>query len=202
MTDEEILTALRGGNQLVQSRAVDALLKQMEPALVHYVKQNSGTREEGRMMANEAVVALWKALHAGKYTQRDGVKMSTWCITVGRNLWLKELRGRKVRGDNRTGGHGNEPMESSTPLDLLTDMEDHTMASAEVQRAWRAFKMISIDCQRLFQADLEDRPEEEIMQQLGMSNLGSVKVKRHRCKEKWITLYRQETPVTHDGVRV
>lgn len=200
MTDAELISALRSSDQLLQSRAIDVLLKQIKPSLIHYVKQNSGSQEEGVTMANETVVALWEAVGRGRYQPQVGVKLSTWCNSVGRHLWLKELRRRKSRGvDNREGGRGNEPVEAITPVDIITAVEDHNLVSAEMQRAWRAFKKLGPDCQRLFRADLDELPEEEIMRSLSMTNLGSVKVKRHRCKAKWIELYKQEAPDPNDG---
>ncbi|MBV6405824.1 MAG: hypothetical protein GFGODING_02606 [Flavobacteriales bacterium] len=196
MSDPEIVEALRGGNQLVQSRAVDVLLRQLKPAIIHYVRSNSGSHEEGVTMANEAVVVLWEKVGTGGFTLLEGTKLSTWCIRVGMNLWLKELRRRRIRPvDNHAGGMGNEAVEGSTPLDIITTVEEHEFVSEDTQRAWRAFKKLSTDCQRLFQADMADRLEQEIMHELAMTNLGSVKVKRHRCKAKWIEFYKQEAPV-------
>lgn len=200
MTDAELISALGGSDQLLQSRAVDVLLKQIKPSLIHYVKQNSDSHEDGVTMANETVVALWEAVGCGRYRSQEGVKLSTWCNSVGRNLWLKELRRRKGRSsDNPEGGRGNEPVDAITPVDIITAVEDHKLVSADMQRAWRAFKKLGPDCRRLFEADLDGRPEAEIMRDLGMTNVGSVKVKRHRCKAKWIELYKQEAPDPNDG---
>lgn len=196
MTDPDIVEAVRGSDQLLQSRAVDVLLGKIKPSLVHFVKQNSGTREDGVRMANETVVVLWEALGKGVYKHRPDVQLSTWCNSVGRNLWLKELRQRRsAGGDNLHGGAGNEPTDPITPLEILSAVEEHKLVTAEMQRAWRAFKKLGTDCQRLFQADMAERQEQEIMHELAMTNLGSVKVKRHRCKAKWIELYKQEAPV-------
>ena len=193
MTDSEIIEALRSSSQLAQSRAVDVLLKQIKPSLIHYVKQNSGSHEEGVRMANETVVVLWEALGNSNYRQQEGVQLSTWCNSVGRNLWLKELRRcRSGPIDNHNGHGGNEPMDQVTPLDLITAVEEHKLVSAEMQRAWRAFKRLPAGCQELFKADLENLPEADIMGLLNVTNIGSVKVKRHRCKEKWIELNEQE----------
>ena len=193
MTDSEIIAGLGSADQLLQSRAVGTLLRQIKDPLVHYVKQNSGSREEGLEMANETVVALWKASGEGKFELRADVKLSSWCVSVGRNLWLKELRRRRTRGgDNPNMVAGNEPVDGITPYDILNTVEEHRLVSNEMQRAWRAFKKLGSGCQQLFQADLENKPEEEIMRQLEVTNLGSVKVKRHRCKEKWIELYKLE----------
>lgn len=200
MTDAELISALGGSDQLLQSRAVDVLLKQIKPALIHYVKQNSGSHEEGVTMANETVVVLWDAVGRGRYRPQEGVKLSTWCNSVGRNLWLKELRRRRVRGgDNPGEGQGNEPTDPVTPEDIIITVEEHKLVSAGMQRAWRAFKKLGPDCQRLIEADLDGRPEADIMRELGMTNVGSVKVKRHRCKAKWIELYKQEAPDPNDG---
>lgn len=47
---------VRPGDQMVQSRAVDVLLRQLKPVIIHYVRGNSGSHEEGVTMANGAVV--------------------------------------------------------------------------------------------------------------------------------------------------
>ena len=196
MSDQEIIEALRSDDQLLQSRAVGMLLIPIKASLVHYVRANSGTHEEGVMMANECVVVLWEKVRANSFQLHADTKLSTWCVRVGMNLWLKELRRRKVRaGDNLDGGQGNEAVDTSTPLDIITAVEEHKLVSDDMQRAWRAFQRLSPECQQLFRADLENRPDEEIMRELTMTNVGSVKVKRHRCKAKWIELYKQD----HDG---
>ncbi len=195
MSDQEVIEVLWGDNQLLQSRAVDVLLKQIKPSLLHYVRANSGTHEEGVMMANESVVVLWERIRANSFQLHADTKLSTWCVRVGMNLWLKELRRRKVRaGDNLDGGPGNEAVDTSTPLDIITAVEEHKLVSDDMQRAWRAFQKLSTECQLLFRSDLENKPDEEIMRELTMTNVGSVKVKRHRCKAKWIELYKQDHP--------
>ncbi len=199
MSDAEIVEALRGTNQLVQSRAVDTLLRQLRPAVLHYVRANSGTYEEGVMMAQEAVVVLWERIGSGAFVLHSDVKVNTWCTRVAMNLWLKELRRRRVRvADNRSQEVGNEAVEGSTPLDIISAVEEHRLVSDDMQRAWRAFNKLGADCQRLFRADLENKTEEEIMRELDMTNVGSVKVKRHRCKAKWIELYKHEKSAAVD----
>ncbi len=192
LTDAQIVAALANGDQLAQSRAVRSLLAQIRPSIQHYVGANNGTPEDGITIANEAVVVLWEALISGKFVLHAEVKLSTWCHRVGMNLWLKELRRRKGFSDNLGEGGGIQLMDPTTPLDLITALEEHQLVSAEMQRAWRAFKKLGAGCQQLFQADLEARGEAMIMTELGMTHIGGVKVKRHRCKAKWIELYHQE----------
>lgn len=195
MSDLEIIAALRDGDQLAQGRAVDALLGSLKKAIGHYVAMNSGTPQDGASLANEAVVVLWEKIRSGTFQLREDTKLSTWCVAVGMNLWLKELRRRKVwGGDNPGGGSGMEAVDTSTPLDIITAVEEHKLVSEDMQRAWRAFKQLSPECQQLFRSDLENKPDEEIMRELTMTNVGSVKVKRHRCKAKWIELYHKEKP--------
>ena len=141
------------------------------------------------------MVVLWEKIRANAFQLHADTKLSSWCVRVGMNLWLKELRRRKVRaGDNLDGGQGNEAVDTSTPLDIITAVEEHKLVSDDMQRAWRAFQKLSPECQQLFRADLENRPDEAIMRELTMTNVGSVKVKRHRCKAKWIELYKQDNP--------
>lgn len=200
MLDAEITDALKGDNQLHHSRAVGDLLNQIKPALIHYVKQNSGEREDGVGIANDVIVALWKAIQAGKFELRATASLSTWCNSTGRNLWLKELRRRRSKsGDNASATAGIEPADSITPIDLITDGEDDLSASERRHRAWRAFNKLGPDCQRLFQMDLKDQSAEEIMQELGYKNLDFVRLKRFRCKKGWIDLYGKENGNSTDG---
>lgn len=195
MSDPDIIFALRDGDQLAQSRAVGALLAPLKKTLVHYVTTNSGTSDEGAWLANETVVVLWEKIRSGTFKLNADTMLTTWCVAVGKNLWLKELRRRKTRtGDNPAAGKGMEAVDTSTPLDVVTAVEEHKLVSDDMQRAWRAFKKLSPECQQLFRCDLENKPDEEIMHQLTMTNVGSVKVKRHRCKAKWIELYKQDKP--------
>lgn len=192
MSDATIIEALHGGDRVHQNAAVKVLLERIRPALIGHVQRNSGTRDDGRMIANEVVVVLWQAVQRGTYQLRADARLSTWCHTVGVNLWLKELRRRKRTADNLGPDDGIHTVDPTTPFDRSTEAEDHTSVPDAVQRAWDAFNRLGADCQRLLRMDMADTPEEEVAAELGMSNVGSVKVKRCRCKKRWVELYKAE----------
>ena len=88
-------------------------------------------------------------------------------------------------------GEGNEPAEMETPLDVMVDTE-------RLDRAWKAFEKLGADCQKLLRMAMADRTPEEISAELGYTNEGTIRVKKHKCKDKWIELYRA-TDDQHPG---
>ncbi len=49
---------------------------------------------------------------------------------------------------------------------------------------WEMFEKLGGDCQKLLHMTFAEKQESEIQSELGFQNEGSVKVKRHRCKEQ------------------
>ena len=195
MTDPEIIAGFLGRDQLVQSKAIGMLEGQIKAPLIHYVRANSGTRQEGVDLMQEVIVAIYQLVKKPDFMLNSGAKLSTLAQSIGRNLWLKELRRRKAHGgDNIREGEGNEPAEMETPLDVIVDTE-------RLDRAWRAFEKLGPDCQKLLRMAMSGNTPEEISAELGYTNEGSQRVKKHKCKDKWIELYRasdDQHPESHE----
>ncbi len=190
MTDQEIITALQQDGQVVQSRVVTDLLRKIRPGIVGFVSSNSGTTTEGREVAQEVVVALWEALLKSRYTQQEEGKLTAWCHSVGRHLWLKRLRERKRQVDNPVVLDGIFMAKGGTPLEDLISKEDDNVHDHRIDLAKQCLKQLDPKCQQLLELDLEDTPVEAIATELKFKNVDSVKVKRCRCVKRWIELYR------------
>lgn len=201
LSDQEILAALRGMDTRAQERAVEALLGRIKPALIHYVRANSGTREEGVDLANEVVVEIWKKANDPAFQLNEGVQLSTFAHRVGINLWLKELRRRgKLVHDNGTEGSGYEAVDPHTPEDEIMDKENSKEALGQLQTALGAFDKLGADCQQLFRMDAEDRKPEEIMLAMGWKDQDYVRLKRFRCRKAFQKLLSDER--ISQGVRI
>lgn len=193
LSDQEILAALRGADARAQERAVEALLTRIRPALIHYVRANSGTREEGVDLANEVVVELWKKANDAAFTLNEGVQLSSFAHRVGMNLWLKELRRRgKLVRDNGVEGGGYEPVDPHTAADQLMAQEIDREELAKRQTALNAFDKLGTDCQQLFRMDAEKRKPEEIMLAMGWKDQDYVRLKRFRCRKAFTKFHEEE----------
>ena len=60
---------------------------------------------------------------------------------------------------------------------------DDLMEADRICLFWEVFEQLGADCQKLLRMSFEERPETEIQEALDFSNAGSVRVKRHKCKE-------------------
>ena len=63
---------------------------------------------------------------------------------------------------------------------------DDLMEADRICLFWEAFEQLGADCQKLLRMTFEERPETEIQEALAFSNAGSVRVKRHKCKESLV----------------
>jgi len=69
--------------------------------------------------------------------------------------------------------------ETRTVLDDLVEAD-------RICLFWEMFEQLGGDCQKLLRMTFEERPEAEIQEALAFSNPGSVRVKRHKCKEQLV----------------
>ena len=184
MSDPEIIAGFLNPDVLPQKAAIGELQTQIKAPLIHYVRANSGARQEGIDLMQEVIVVIYQLVKKPDFVLKPTTKLSTLAQSIGRNLWLKELRRRKTRGgDNIPEGEGNEPVDMDTPLDVLVDTE-------RLALAWKAFEQLGPDCQKLLRMAIKDHTPEEISAELGYTNEGTVRVKKHKCMDHWKKLYR------------
>ena len=67
---------------------------------------------------------------------------------------------------------------------VLDDLE----AADRICLFWEMFERLGADCQKMLRMTFEERAETEIQEELAFSNPGSVKVKRHKCKDSLVQL--------------
>lgn len=187
MSDAEIIAGFLSAETRAQDKAIAELEGQIKAPVIHYVRANSGTRQEAIDLMQEVIVVIYQLVKKPDFVLKATTKLSTLAQSIGRNLWLKVLRDKKKRaGDNIEEGMRNEPVEINTALEGLIDTE-------QLAAAWRAFEKLGPDCQKLLRMAIKDHKPEEISAEMGYTNEGTVRVKKHKCMEKWKELYRVET---------
>ncbi|HQV76012.1 MAG: sigma-70 family RNA polymerase sigma factor [Flavobacteriales bacterium] len=200
MVDDEItLDGLRSSDRTIQARVVNALYLQVRAPLMHYVKSNGGSAEEARETIQDAIVTVYQMVSKPDFVLRAGVKLSTLANVIGRNLWLKQLNRYKKRYADNALSIEEHAEEESTPMNLMIEVEENKLVAEQGARAWAAFEQLGPDCQFLLRLTMNGRSDEEIMTELGMTNVGSVKVKRHRCQQKLAELHRKLTMATDNA---
>lgn len=184
MTDSEIIAGFLSPDIRAQDKAIAFFSDRIKGPIIDHVRANSGTRLEALDLVQEVIVALYQLFKKPGFALNPGTKLSTLAWSVGRNLWLKVLHERKkTSGDNIEEGMRNEPAEIRTALDLMTETE-------RLDAAWRAFERLDEKCRTLLRLEMAERTTQEIAAALAYDDQGSVRVKKHKCMNRWKELYR------------
>lgn len=181
--EQEIIDGLRSTDLRKQRQAVDDLSRQIRAPLVSYVCANGGNRQAAIDILQDVLTTIYQLVTRQDFNLQPGSKLSTYALSIGYNLWLKELRMRKVHAAEGSWGGDRPPeVEEQTPLDKL-------VADEQLKRYWKAFQSLSPSCQQLLRLWMSERSPSEIMNELGFSNEGSIRVKRFKCQEHLKELY-------------
>jgi len=89
MTDNEIIAHLQHNKYSLAIKGLYNIL----PAVKQYIKANSGTANDAQDIFQDALVILYKKIHAGNFTLT--VPLKTYLMAVVKNCWLQELRQQK-----------------------------------------------------------------------------------------------------------
>jgi len=86
-TSEEIIAGLLS-NDIKIYRYVDT---EYRSKVIRYVRQNSGSAEEGEELYQDAVYKIYVKAEQGKYDPERG-EFGAYFMTIARNAWLNKLR--------------------------------------------------------------------------------------------------------------
>ena len=199
--DRAIVAALSGEDRRLQTKAVKELLRQLRPMLRAYTFKNSGTSKDGDDLANEVVGILYEKVKSSKYEQRDEAKLTGYCYRIGMNIWLKGLRDDDLSldDDNVDGGSGNTPPNGEDPTGPFDDVEDGSITSPAMQKAWRAFQKLGPTCQRMVRLELDGVINEEVVKEFPGMTVEQLKKRRYDCKKEWMKLIELEASTVNDA---
>ncbi len=171
VSEEAILDMLNRGDD----EGLVLLYRHCRGAVTSYVLRNSGTPDDADDMLQEALIALWERVRAGRYTRE--AKLETFIVAVVKNIWHRRLL-RKRR----------EPVQTTDP-DSMPDGEPgvleellHDEQAAAVQRA---LESMGEPCRTLLLLYYYDElAMEEIAKRMGFANAATAKSKKYQCKKQ------------------
>ena len=147
------------------------------PGVLYYVRQNSGSDEEGRDLFQEALVVVFEK--ARKDELRLTAGLGTYIQAICRNLWLKRLRKK-----SREGVTSDEDLVLKDELDIEQDVQQ----SERYQLYREKFARLGEDCQKLLGLFFDKVSLREIAEKMGFSSEGYAKKRKFKCKEQLIRL--------------
>lgn len=122
MQEENFATGSKTAPEFLAIRQNDkAALKSLYlrnyPGVEQYVVANSGTVDEAKDIFQEAFIALWRNVQAGRFTEKTGSSLDAYLFQIARHKWLDHLRSARVKNSVplSENGDGWEAPEERPP---------------------------------------------------------------------------------------
>ncbi|MFK7935381.1 MAG: RNA polymerase sigma factor [Saprospiraceae bacterium] len=169
--DSELLVGLQRANGIAVRQLYDLAL----PAVITYVKENSGNEADARDIFQEALMALYSRLEKGDFKLTCTLK--SYLRIMCRNLWLTRLR--------RRGLTENVADVPDVEMDKDEGIEA-SMEQAERKRLYlKHFAQLGESCRKILSLFFEKTPVREMAKQLDTSE-SYIKKRKFQCKEQLI----------------
>ena len=112
MQKENFATGSKTAAQLEAIRQNDeAMLKTLYlknyPGVEQYVLANNGTVDEAKDIFQEAFIALWRNVQAGRFTDNTSSSLDAYLFQIARHKWLDHLRSAPVKNNIPLPENGN-----------------------------------------------------------------------------------------------
>jgi RNA polymerase sigma factor (sigma-70 family) len=167
ISDQQIITDIQQGNE----KALVVMYKQNIAMVKNFVRKNSGTDEDVPDLMQDTVIAVWQ--NANKPNFVLTVKLSTYMMSIAKNLWYKQLR-KKSRftriDDNPFEQVAVEPKSSF-------QMDSHIIKTY--------VNNLDETCRQLLSYFYFDELDNKfIAEKMGFANTDVVKSKKYQCFKK------------------
>lgn len=164
MSDQEILDHLMHNKY---SAALKGLYNVL-PDVKRYVIANNGSANDAEDVFQDALVVLYKKVHAGNLVLT--VPLKTYLLAVVRNCWLQELRQQKKM-----------PAANLADEIAVIDQDEEPLYNT----ATDAFKLLGEKCrQLLIMFYFKKKTFREIAAELAFSSEELAKNQKYRCMQK------------------
>ena len=164
--DEVLMTGLRNGSD----SALKQVYRQNYPVVVNLVISNGGSLQEAKDIFQEALIIFYERCRENGFILSS--RISTYLYSVSRNLWLKELRKKKLQ---------EEPLRDTD--DYIDLQSGESMQREDQYRAMQlALNALGEPCRSILQDFyIHSKSMEEITGQYGYTNADNAKNQKYKC---------------------
>lgn len=169
-----------GGMKRQQAIATIYQDSQLKNQVVGFVKNNSGSADEGIDIFHEGIIALDANIRQDKY--RGEGNLNGYLFSTCRFLWLNKLKRNKKMIYT----------DESTTLDQVTEDTPETLSLAEEQKDIinQLLSKLGEKCQQILELWKLSYSMEEIAEKVGLDNAGIARRQRYNCYQKLLAIVR------------
>lgn len=171
--DQQILDGILEGGKAAEQAVADLYRQQRERSLAYLQKQGAQP-EEAKDLFQEAVIALFENVRAGKF--RGESKLGNYLLSVARFLWLNQIK----RSAIAERIHQSQATEESHPGPL-----PHLLAKEQTTQIQALFDALGEQCSEVLQRSIywEDSMD-ELAVRMGYASAQIARNKKYRCLER------------------
>ena len=134
-TIEELLDGIKNKNNTI----LKLVYKEYFPLIRSFILQNSGSEDDAKDIFQEAIIAIYKK--SSDYDFEITSSFKTFLYSICRQLWLKQLRNRKI--------HLNNIVEITERIEFDNEVDESLDDSLEKRLFRKHFNALNKECQKL-----------------------------------------------------
>lgn len=171
ISEEEVIRALKSNDH----RFISNLYEIHLPVISRYVSYNNGGDEDAKDLIQQALLIIYQKVRSNEFELSCSFK--TYLYSICKNLWLKELRKKKIEQKSPLDPDDIEEIEVRVDIE-----KEYILSNQYFLYRWH-FHNISEICRNLLKMTLEKISYDEIAQRLNFKNGEIARKKKYRCKE-------------------
>lgn len=169
LTDSEILTGISARSD----QAFQAIYHDRTIQLKNYITNNNGSPADAQDIEQKTIIVLYEKVISGHFSLTS--KLSTFLFSVGRNLWLKELRKKSL-----TNSLADDAYNDYEDINFTMEAEDD-----QEERLLSCLQQLGVACQRLLRGKYYDKmSDKDLSEALGDISEENVRKRRYKCIQK------------------
>lgn len=180
--DDRFIKGIRSHDRAI----IHEIYDRFQGRIISMIKERTGTTEDGEDVFQRA---LGDVLY--RMIQKPDFKLTSRFYTllhgIAKIIWQKELRKRK-----------QVLIADQLPEGLVEEVNEVLEQREREKVLWRHIEQLGKECSKLFRLTLIDKLKDaQIAEIFNISNVGSIKVKRTRCKKRLLISLKSD-PIYND----
>jgi RNA polymerase sigma factor (sigma-70 family) len=181
-SDKEIVDAIKVGKA---NDVLRFLYSTTQMKIRSWILKNNGNEEEVQDIFQDAVIAFYDFVLAGKFS--EGKSVDAFIFSIGRNLWIN-----RVNQKNKIVG-GSEVIEK---LGEVSEDDNYIQSQEKVERAEKLegyLNQLGERCRELLTLSIFNKMRmDDISLQMGFSNANAAKTKNYKCKQRLMKIMKAD----------
>lgn len=177
-SDNEIIRAVAERDQVAINSSMNFLYKEHFHVIKSFILKNSGNLDEANDLFQDALVIFYVKVRKGEYKNTSSLK--TYLFGIARNLWLKELRRRRIAQKHLT-------------VEGDIDFQEELIIQESQVTIRKVMELINEECKRLLMDFyFEGQSMAQLTDRYGLGSEAATKNKKYRCLQKLINLVKRQ----------